>query len=238
MSWLLFGILLLGVALVAVRFYVNADPHQLGNIIRYTGAAVLGLLALRLLAAGQLVLAGPMAAAALLLIRRRPWPGFKMPGWADASPGQASPGRVSTVDTDYLSMTLDHDAGTLDGQVLKGRFAGRALGALSMDELMDLLSECRAGDPEAAALLESFLDRAKGAEWRAGDGGETEKQAPPESVMTPEQALAVLGLEAGAGEREIRRAHRELMKKLHPDHGGTSYLAAKINQAKDMLIGK
>jgi len=61
---------------------------------------------------------------------------------------------------------------------------------------------------------------------------------PPSSGrMSRAEALKVLGLEESAGEEEIRAAHRRLILQAHPDKGGTSYLAAKINEAKDILLG-
>ncbi len=56
--------------------------------------------------------------------------------------------------------------------------------------------------------------------------------------MTRSEALKVLGLEQNASESEVRAAHRRLIQQTHPDKGGTSYLAAKINEAKDVLIGR
>jgi len=60
---------------------------------------------------------------------------------------------------------------------------------------------------------------------------------PTSASMSHGEALEVLGLQPGAGEDEIRAAHRRLILQNHPDKGGSDYLAAKVNQAKDVLLG-
>ncbi len=80
--------------------------------------------------------------------------------------------------------------------------------------------------------------------WNRGGpaGGNTAGQgAPPpqrSGRMSRREALQVLDLKEGASEEEIRAAHRRLIMQTHPDRGGSSYLAAKINEAKDVLVGK
>ena len=159
---------------------------------------------------------------------------FPVLQWLHQRQGQASPGSgTSEVETSILKMTLDHGSGDINGDVLQGEFTGRRLDDLDQAELESLLAFCRSHDVDSARLLESYLERRFG---EAFDAGHT---AAPETGgnMTESEALAVLGLESGASREAIIDAHRRLMQKLHPDRGGNDYLAAKINQAKDLLLG-
>jgi len=153
-----------------------------------------------------------------------------------------SPGQTSDVETRYLRMSLDHDSGTLDGTVLDGRYRGRHLRELDLGELMDLLRECRINDEQSAAILESYLDRIHGAGWRDEEAGTGRAGGGPRSAagstMTRDEAYEILGLKPGAGPEEIKQAHHRMMLKNHPDQGGSTYLATKINQAKDLLLGE
>jgi hypothetical protein len=133
-------------------------------------------------------------------------------------------------------MELDHDTGALRGRVRKGAFAGRELESMSPAEMALLWQDCRFADPRSAQLIEAYLDRAHPS-WRE-DLARAQAEPGTAGFMTREEAYEVLGLKPGASEDDIRRAHRELMLKIHPDRGGSSYLAAKINQAKDVLLGK
>jgi hypothetical protein len=142
-----------------------------------------------------------------------------------------------------LVMELDHDTGAIDGEVLAPPWSGRRLSDLDEQELQKLLQECRAVPDQSATLLEAYLDHAY-PDWRSGEGadagaGAGAGGAPTGSgTMTPDEARAVLGVGRDASDADVRAAHRRLMKISHPDHGGTDYLATKINQAKDVLLGK
>ncbi len=145
-----------------------------------------------------------------------------------------TPSQSSAVETELLRMTLDHDSGDMDSEVLNDDFAGRRLSDLSLAKLLALLRECRAGDAESATVLEAYLDRYHTDTWRAAETGEA---GFADQAMTREQAHRILGLKPGAGDQEVRQAHRRLMLKNHPDRGGSTYIAAKINQAKEVLLG-
>ena len=151
-------------------------------------------------------------------------------------------GQTSKVESRFLRMVLNHDTGAMGGEVLEGRFVGRALEQMDLDELLELMSECQAQDPESAALLEAYLERMHEESWRdqARQSGHAGQQPPSgdSGQMSRKEALEILGLAEGAEEQEIITAHRRLMQKLHPDRGGSTYLAAKINKAKYLLLGK
>ncbi len=228
MGWFVLGVCLLAALLLGARWFLSADPKVLARAIRWgavgIGVAVVAFFALT----GRLGLALPIAFLVLMLMRRRR--GFRFPSMG----GTPSLGQSSEVETEYLTMTLDHDSGTISGRVLRGRFAGRELGELGFEDLVELLAECRQHDEQAARLVESYLDRTGPEDWRERVGGAA--SAAPSGPMTSEEAYEILGLEPGATAEEIKDAHRRLIQKIHPDHGGSSYLAAKINRAKEVLL--
>ena len=150
-----------------------------------------------------------------------------------------TPGQKSGVRTQALEMVLDHDSGRMDGRCLKGQFAGRDLSSLSQSESLQLLEELRSTDSQGAILMEAFLDRRwQGWRDRANDRAKTERKSPRSGGMTANEAYDVLGLKSGAKPDEIRAAHRRLMMKFHPDQGGSTYLAARINEAKEILLSR
>jgi hypothetical protein len=157
----------------------------------------------------------------------------------DLGGGRRKAGSASTVRSAFLDMQLNHDSGVMTGVVTAGRYSGQALDDLTEPSLRELLEEV-AGDGDSVALLEGYLDR-RFPGWREhveGDEAPRARGAADTSAMTDQQAYEILGLSPGASEAEIRAAHRRLMKAVHPDQGGSTFLAAKINQAKDWLLGR
>ena len=146
-------------------------------------------------------------------------------------------GQQSTVETRFVRMTLDHDTGEMNGSVLEGRFAGNDLKALPLEQLIALLAECAREDEESAALVRAYLDRVHGDEWQEWEQAQSGNDAAGfSSEMTRHEAYEILGLDEGATEEQIIEAHRRLMQKVHPDRGGSTFLASKINQAKGLLL--
>ncbi len=221
------------VALIGMKFFVNANPADVVVWVRKFSAwaviAVAGLLAVR----GQVLLAAPLMVVGSILLRRFGGLGTFNPGTAR----NKREGQKSRVRTRALAMELDHDTGEMEGEVLSGPLAGRGLSSLSLDELMQFREDCVEAGPQTSALLEAYLDRYH-SEWREREGvSDDEQQAHMgSSQMSREEALEILGLAYGATREEIRKAHKALMKQFHPDQGGSSYLASKINQAKDLLL--
>ncbi len=185
------------------------------------------------------------AAGAALILTRNPglavlagmlaYSFMQKTGWFPGGARQARSGSVSTVRTAYLEMSLDHATGAMSGRVLRGAFAGRPLSGFTPAERAACLAELRANDGQAAQLFEAYLDRTSPG-WEAGAGGAGARGNVPPRGMGAEEAYLVLGLNPGASRADIHAAHRNLMKRFHPDQGGSTYLAAKVNEAKDVLL--
>jgi len=228
---LLGGVLILGGLLLLVYLFVNADPAKLARVLKWTaiGAAVLLFLFL-LLSERFAFIWLPLTLAFPYLRRWRSlFGGFR---------GASGRRQTSDVTTPYLRMSLDHETGTMAGTVLAGRFAGMRLDEMGREALFDLLRECRAADEESARLVEAYLDRIY-LNWRdefaGGPAGGPQSHAAADEMSVAE-AYDILGLAPGADEAQIKAAHHRLMMQLHPDHGGTGYLATKINRARDVLL--
>ena len=236
MQYFLIVILIVVVVAVALRAFLNANPKDLARTLRKMAGIGALMLAAFFAVTGRFVFAVPLGILAMSLLGR----GFVGGGFSPF-PGSAnkSAGQRSRVRTQNVEMELDHDTGDMEGTVLNGKFASRPLSSLDEAELLALLGECRTSDPQAVQLIEAYLDRrfpdwhARAGQSRTSDPGGGQAEGP----MSMDEAYEILGLEPGASKSDIRRAHRTLMKKMHPDHGGSTYFAAKINQAKDLLLG-
>lgn len=219
------------------RLIASTNPQKLAAGLRIAGG-----IALLLVAAVLLVRLPPLAfpvalfGFALLGLPYRSWFGSSGPFWSSGK----SPGQKSDIRTDTLEMELDHDSGHMEGRCLTGRFTGRTLSSLSDEELLLLLDELRATDAQGASLIEAYLDRRAPGREKGTDNAKKEQARTRRGGrvrMPREEAYEVLGLNKDASDEEIRAAHRRLMMKLHPDQGGSTYLAARINEAKDVLLG-
>ncbi|TVR95309.1 MAG: molecular chaperone DnaJ [Rhodospirillales bacterium] len=244
-AYALLGIALLVGILLILRWFVSADPKAVLRAGKWLALSGVSALAVALAVTGRLQWI--LGAAVALL----PWlvPLIRTARTAKTfsrMAGLGGGGQSSDVETRFLRMTLDHDTGHLDGVVREGRFAGAQLSDLDLDALMELLGACARTDPQSARVLEAYLDRAQ-PDWRSGHRDETGGRerdgtgaggSDRGGPMTREEALAVLGLQPGADEAEIKAAYHRLIAALHPDKGGSNYLAARINEAKRTLLGR
>ena len=248
MPVLLALVLVAGLAL-AIAWFLRANPSSFARgarrllivlgLLGVGGLLVLGVRFLPSVLPELMGLVGVVVAALIArAVRWRPSGGFSTPG----------SGQRTEVRTALLQAWIDHASGDVGGTVLAGRFAGRSLDALSDAELKLLHQEC-AADSDSLRILEAYMDRRLGSDWRGGDGRDGQgrggegsgRDVPPHrdsrQDMTREEALAVLGLSEGVSDQEVRAAHRRLIQRVHPDVGGSVDLAARINRAKDVLLG-
>lgn len=235
-------LLIILLAVVAWVWLRNQPPGQRKPaIIKLALAAGIGMVVVMAITGRLHILFAGLAFLFPLL--RRVLPSILMGRVMGGSSGaRASAGNQSHVTSDILDMSLDHDSGTMSGTILKGPMAGRALADLSESEFLELLGYCRQQDEDSARLLETYLDRRFGDSWRAdddagADSANANNSARASGPLTESDALDILGLEPGASREEIIQAHRRMMQKLHPDRGGSNYLAARINEAKACLLG-
>lgn len=234
MPAILLALVVLATVAFGIAWFLRANPSTLARLLRPAlvvlgalgvgGLLVFGVRFLPGLLPELMGLAGFVIAALIArAARHRSSSGFSSPGT----------GQRTEVRTAILQAWIDHGSGDVGGTVLSGRFVGRTLDSLAENELLGLHADC-AADPDSLKVLEAYFDRRLGADWRSArrppPGG-------PRTDMSPDEALAVLGLAEGATADEIRAAHRRLIQRMHPDVGGSADLAARINRAKDVLLG-
>lgn len=249
------GLLIGGVMLM--RWYASADPAALKRAGKWIGVVALGLIALFLALTGRFGAAFGLIMGAVAfgwrlfnmvaMVRQMTGLFGGLGGFGPFGGGgaKASSGQASQVEAAYLRMSLDHDSGRMDGEVLEGQFKGRALSVMGLIDLLSFRQEI-SRDHDSLSLLEAYLDRAHvgwrdeaGADSGAEAGAQNQDEGPSRQTngpMTRDEAYRVLGLDNGADAKTVKAAYRQLMSKMHPDRGGSPYLAAKINEAKDILL--
>jgi DnaJ domain len=232
MATLIFGLVLLALALYALNAFTKVNPRTAAVLLKTGGGlgalAIAGVLGAR----GRLDIAIPLGITGLGLLGWIPW---GIPGLGART--RKSAGQVSRVRSAFLEMELDHDTGAMRGHILAGKHEGASLDALDVATLTGSLTDI---DEESRALLMAYLDRREPS-WREHAQGDAAAAGRGRSAwstgkMTEEEAYQILGVQPGASAEDIGRAHRSLMKKLHPDQGGSTYLAARVNEAKDVLL--
>jgi hypothetical protein len=226
---LVFGAVVLALVLYVLHAFTKTNPRTVAVVLKAAGgvgalggAALLGL-------RGRIDLAVTLGIVGLSLLGWLPW---SVPGFGSRT--QKSSGQVSRVRSAFIEMELHHDTGAMRGRILAGPYEGTELDALAVAVLINCLGEI---DEESRALLMAYLDRRE-PRWRddaQDDAATRPSRASGSGKMTEEEAYQILGLKPGASAEEIGRAHRALMKKLHPDQGGSTYLATRVNEAKDVL---
>lgn len=245
MTYVVLGLsVLIGLGLMG-RWLLTVNPSTLWRVLKWVGLTVLGFVGLYILFKGRLDYVFYAATVVLPFLLR--WGGLfkRLRNMAKSARGPTA-GQSSEVNTRFLVMTLDHDTGDMSGRVIRGAFEGMALDALSREDMVALWHEV-SEDPQSVQVLEAWIDRTHGEDWRNGpdaapgsgadSGADSGARAGGEAEMTRAYALALLGLEEGASEADIRAAHKRLMMANHPDRGGSSVIAAQINRAKDLLLG-
>jgi hypothetical protein len=239
LPWLILAIALIGGLYLIARWWVQADPRQLLKALRWAGA-VIGLVLLAFI-----VLSGRWSWLPALLFTALPWLiRARALNTMHKNARGPRPGQSSQITTRFLRMELDHDSGEMAGDVTAGQFSGRSLDQMNLGELIELWRECAAEDEQSRLVLENYLDRSH-PEWRSVAGaGPREETAGDRSDspwattgMSADEACEILGVAQGATSEDIESAYRRVMKSAHPDHGGSDWMAAKVNQAKDILLG-
>ena len=229
MPTIIFGLLILVAVLWALGVVSRVDPKVGARVLKLGGGLLALGFAVFLGLRGEIGIAIPLGAAGLGLLG---WLPFGPAGFSART--QKSSGKTSRVRSAYVEMELDHDSGDMRGRIVTGRHQGAELESLDVKTLVGMLNEI---DDESRALLAAYLDR-RDPRWREYAQGDaaTGRPAASSGKMTEQEAYQILGLEPGASANDISHAHRTLMKKLHPDQGGSTYLAARINEAKDILV--
>jgi hypothetical protein len=211
-------------------FLKKLPPQQRRQaLIKYGGYGVV-LIVILLAATGRLHWIGAVIAAVLPFVKQigqfaiRALPFLRWLRQQKLNP--------SVLATPFLKVVIDSKSGQWQGQVVQGDHAGKNLNDLTQEQLIELSHQYLQQDPASARLLNAYMRF----RFQQGNDQNQQNQTANSGDMNRKEALEVLGLGEEATEKDIIAAHRSLMQKVHPDRGGSDYLAAKINQAKDTLL--
>ena len=230
-------IVILSGILLAGRWYISANPATLVKVLKWTLIGTILTAIMFFIVSGRFSLAFATVPALLpwLMRLRQAVRLAKSFNHMSKKASNSKSGQTSRITTKYLDMKLDHDTGILSGQVIHGKFYGQNLSDLSDQHLVQLFDELELYDIESIQILLSYVSRER-KDWRAHSkkSYKNEENGP----MTEKEAYDILGLELGVPEKDILNAHKQLIFHLHPDKGGSTFLASKVNQAKDTLLNK
>lgn len=234
------GLIGLTILLIVLRSFWIRAGLSLRQTILTIGVGILVIAAIGLAATGRLNWVVAVLATLIPLARRRVGLGGVL-AWlkslfadnqsrSNTGSNSASGAATTAAESPFFRMTLHHASGHMDGEIKQGRHQRQFLSELSLVELVGLFGAVQ--DYDSQRLLESYLDHHY-PEWRQNRPQDTPS---PKAGMSRREALEALGLTDGAAQEDIVAAHRRLIQRLHPDRGGSTYLAALLNQAKDILI--
>jgi hypothetical protein len=233
---------LLAIAAAAIAIYYlwrvrSMPPHkQRSGYIKFLLGLMIALVVVLTLT-GRMHWVGAAITGAFVFLRQiLPWVIRALPFLNKLRERNTQSGQ-SSIQTNHLSATLDHGSGHIEGKIIEGPHKGWLLSELSIMQLEDLLTHYQTEDEESAELLEAYIDQRRQQADQNTEQQRTANRAASDQSARAE-ALAILGLDEGSTEEEVVSAHRSLIQKLHPDRGGNDFLAAKINQAKDILLKK
>ena len=238
------ALLVLGVAvmiglILTMNWFVSANPKTVIKVLKWGLLALFGVIVLFFFISGRFAWALWALPALLPWIMRARMASRTAKNFSRMAGGSSETGQASSVTSKYLEMELDHDSGDMNGYVRTGKHAARQLSGLSAEQLIELYEFYQSDDIESARLLAAYLDRTC-PDWRdEGEGNndqDEQRSSPQNSQMDRAEALRILGLEDPVDNAEIKSAYHRLIGSMHPDRGGSAYLTAKINEARDFLL--
>lgn len=225
--------LLIGAAIIYVLFsmirkYQKAPAHERRSwLIKIVFSIVVIAVIIGAMTGRVPIIAGIVAVGATLAKFGLRWglPLAKM--WFAKSGGNAR------FKSQHLHITVNFASGQVAGEIIAGEFKGQSLANLSDETLQQLLSEFQRSDKKSYYLLAAYM-RSRGFTQHSQQGAQSAEQAG--GGLSVEEALEILNLTSMPTKKEVITAHRKLMSKLHPDKGGSDYLAARVNEAREVLL--